>query len=77
MQDSEKLTGMIYQVSSEKRLSLIDSVTFLSEDLKIDIEDIIPILDSSILEQIKIEAIKNRNVQKSVIGDHKQIFDLF
>lgn len=77
MQDSEKLTGMIYQVSSEKSLSLIDSVTFLSEDLKIDIEDIIPILDSSILEQIKIEAIKNRNVRKSVIGDHKQIFDLF
>ncbi len=62
MQDSEKLIEMINTISSEKCVGVFEATIIFCEDNKVDIEDIIKILDISSIERIKTDALNNNIV---------------
>lgn len=57
MTESEKLLGIINDISAEKNIGIFDSIIFFSEDRGIDIEDVIAILDTHMIELTKLDAL--------------------
>ncbi len=57
MTDAEKLLGIINTISLERKVGIFDALIIFSEENNIEIEDIIPMLDSNITEKIKTDAL--------------------
>ena len=57
MTESEKLLGIINDISAKKNIGIFDSIIFFSEDRGIDIEDVIAILDTHMIELTKLDAL--------------------
>ncbi len=57
MTESEKLLCIINELSIEKGIGIFDAIIEFAEERSIDIEDVISILDSHIIDRIKIDAL--------------------
>ena len=57
MTDAEKLLGIINTISLERKVGIFDALIIFSDENNIEIEDIIPMLDSNITEKIKTDAL--------------------
>lgn len=58
----EKFAAEIRRISRENDLDLIEAITSYCEDNNIMMEDVIPILDKNIREEIRCAAIDGRYV---------------
>lgn len=64
----EKFASEIRQLARENDLNLIEAITSYCEDHDVMMEDIIPLLDKNIREELRCDAIDHRYV----VGFKKQ-----
>lgn len=58
----EKFAAEIRQLARENDLNLIEAITSYCEDHDVMMEDIIPLLDKNLKEELRCDAIENRYV---------------
>lgn len=68
----EKFASEIRQLARDNDLNLVEAITSYCEDNDVMMEDIIPLLDKNIKEEIRCDAIDNRYVVG--IKKHKKLF---
>lgn len=61
MTDAEKLLGIINTISANRKIGIFDALMVFCEESNIEIEDIIPLLDSNLIEKIRTDAL-NMNI---------------
>lgn len=77
MLDKERMLIELVNISEQYDIGMIDSVIKFAEDRKIDIEDVIPLLDKSVIDKIKREAVKESMVSKKDFCGEKMTTSLF
>lgn len=60
--NKEKFASEIRRLARDNNLNLIEAITSYCEDNDVMMEDIIPLLDRNIREEIRCDAIDNRYV---------------
>ena len=59
MTEAEKLLCIINEISANKRIGIFEAVILYAEENSIEIEDLIPVLDTHIIEKIQHDALKH------------------
>lgn len=59
----ERFAAQIRHIARTNRLNLIDSITSYCEDEEIMMEDVIPLLDRNLKEEIRVTAIENNYIR--------------
>lgn len=58
MSESEKLHELIAEIAVKKKIGMFEAVILFSSENNIDIEDIVKVLDDTIKEKLKQDALK-------------------
>lgn len=61
--NKEQFSAKIHKIARENGLNIIDAITSYCEDNDFLMEDIIPLLDRNMKEEIRVSAIENRYVR--------------
>lgn len=77
MTNSESLAKEILKVQTEHGTNIIDSITIVCEDFSYDIEDVIPLLGSSLTEKIRQCAIQERYVIHNSLKEKPSLEEFF
>lgn len=72
MNNGEKFTQEINNIVRLNGLSVLEAIMLLCNENDMDVQDIIPLLGSTLKEKIRIEAIERR-----MIKDQREIATLF
>ena len=61
MTETEKLIEIVTKISINRKVGLFEAIFIFSDENMIEMEDIIPIIDSSLIEKVKADAL-NTNI---------------
>lgn len=59
----EQFAATVRKIARTNKLNLIDAITSYCEDREIQMEDVLPLLDRNLKEEIRVAAIENRYVR--------------
>ena len=77
MNDSEKLLGIINDISIKNDIGIFDALILFTEQENIEIEDIIPMLDANLIAKLKTDALNMNMVCNKEAFDYKKTTSLF
>lgn len=59
MTESEKLLHIVNEIAVAKRVGIFEAIIIYAQENSIDIEDLIPVMDTHMVERVKLDALNS------------------